>query len=72
MAEWQQQDVLVTSAKEWLVLNGAAAVGLSSFGPTLYFTHNSPVDILTGGCFPSGWGVKLVAPNNSGRVIKYV
>lgn len=72
MAEWQQQDVLVTYAKEWLVLNGADAVGLSSFGPTLYFTHDSPANILTGVCLPVGCELKLVVPNNSGRIVEYV
>lgn len=72
MAEWQQQDVLVNSAREWLVLNGAEAVGLSSFGPTLYFTHSSPSDIPTGACLPPCCELRLVTPNNFGRIVEYV
>jgi len=71
-AEWECQSAIVSDARDWLISNQAESVGLSSFGPSLYFTHDTPEKILAHSDTPIDWKLKLVVPNNLGRVISYV
>jgi len=69
-AEWGVQEEVVFTARNWLKDIGVDAVGLSSFGPALYFTHHFSSEELWD--IPLGWKLKLVTPNNHGRVVANV
>lgn len=71
-AEWECQSAVIFEGRDWLIANQAASVGLSSFGPSLYFTHDTPEKIFAHSDLPNDWKLKLVSPDNFGRVISYV
>lgn len=69
--EWAEQSSSTNDAKRWLEANGVESIGLSSFGPVLYFTGNKLVELLDFQ-LPNECQLKIVKPNNVGRVISYV
>jgi beta-ribofuranosylaminobenzene 5'-phosphate synthase len=69
--EWAEQSSSTNDARNWLESNGVLSVGLSSFGPSLYFTGNR-LEGLLGLEFPEVWRLKVVRPDNVGRVVSYV
>lgn len=69
--EWAEQSGATNDARRWLEAHGAVSVGLSSFGPALYFTGNKLEELLSLEV-PGDWQLKIVRPNNVGRVVSYV
>ncbi|NNB66951.1 beta-ribofuranosylaminobenzene 5'-phosphate synthase family protein [Pseudomonas fluorescens] len=69
--EWAEQSGATNDARRWLEAHGAISIGLSSFGPSLYFTGSKMEELLRLDV-PDDWQLKIVRPNNVGRVISYV
>lgn len=69
--EWAGQSDATNDARRWLEAHGITSIGLSSFGPALYFTGDRLEELLKLK-MPDGWQLKIVRPNNVGRVVSYV
>ncbi|WP_289534522.1 beta-ribofuranosylaminobenzene 5'-phosphate synthase family protein [Pseudomonas sp. SO81] len=69
-AEWAIQPSLVCSLRDKLKDSGAESVGLSSFGPALYFLASDVGNVIDKIDLPNSYIAMCCSPNNSGREIK--